>query len=92
MTGARRAGARHLDVELDIDLAGLLEPQRDGNLIALLQGRLDIDEHHVLAAGRKRHVLPWRDGDAAGNLAHRHDAVLHAGCMHLDAPCSRRLG
>ena len=67
-----------LDVELDRDLAGLLEDQRRVELLALGQGRFQPHEHHVRAAGLQRDRRARRDVQRR-HRRHARDAVRREG-------------
>ena len=55
MVGVRRLGrTRRLDLQLDLDRAGLGEGQRQRHQLALDQRRLQPDQHDVIAAGLER--------------------------------------
>src|SRR5262245_10249100 len=78
-----------LDLELDVDGAGLLETQLTFDHLALLQRCGQIGEHDVIAAGLELDLLAGRDLEAALQLAHLHHAVFHLHLVHLEAPRPR---
>src|SRR3954447_2303397 len=51
---ARSLGSDRLDLERHGDLTGLLEFQRDWQLVALLQRALQLHHHQMIAARRQR--------------------------------------
>ena len=78
-----------LDVDLDLDRAGLLERQDHRNLLALLERLLQVLQHHVVAAGAQFHRRAGLEVDAL-HRAHLHDAAVHRHFVNLHQARGRR--
>jgi hypothetical protein len=67
----RLFGADASDVERHVDIAGLLEHQRGGNVPAFAEWCIDADEHQMVAAKRECHAgAGWNDEAAINRTRH----------------------
>ena len=85
----RRAAHRFNGV-FDLNRAGLLDNQRALDAPALLERRLQVHEHDVVAARLELDSLARLDLETAGNPAHRHHAVLGFHLVNLEAAGARK--
>ena len=68
-----------IDHYLDLDRTGLFELKCDGHHRALLQRAFQAHEHQVIAAAFEGVHVIRRNGHAAFDLAHPHDAIVVRG-------------